>query len=617
MNKETRPAAPLINVRFVHILSVVLLSIAVYVDALRNGFVYDDNFQVLGNHWIKDIVNIPAIFRMGVWGFKGDASNYYRPMMHLVYMLDYHLFGFAPWGFHLINIILHTANCVLVFLVTERLLMGYQKCGSRSVFSISFMTAVIFAVHPIHTEAVTWVAGVPELTYAVFYLLSFYLYIISLREGGPENKWARFFSVFTFFISLLCKEPAITLPVILLGYDYAVNKCKDRPVVYFRRYLPYMLVVCVYIVARFLALGGFSPVNVYWKYSGYKYVINIFPLFGKYIEKLVLPLNLNAYYVFHPASSMFEARVLLSVLITVSFMVILFTLLKKRSLLSMGLILIFVTLLPALYIPGLGKNVFTERYLYLSVFGFALLMSLLVSRISARRPGLSGVLVVCFIGLIMLYSVGTISRNTVWKDEYTLWSDTVIKSPDGALPHDAFGEELFKKGLIDDAITEYKTAIRLEYDDMSPHINLADAYIKKGMLKNAFNECDIVLKREPRNSLIYNLLGVIYGKTGQPDKSVEMLQTSIMFDPGYAMAHNNLGFEYGEMGWMVKAAAEFQAAIDIDPDYAEAHSNLGVTYNIMGQTDKAEYQFKEAIALVPNDAISRENLNKILKQSNH
>jgi len=183
--RETRLQKP----AYLLIIIILLISSAVYLNALGNGFVYDDTDQVLKNNWIKDIRFIPEIFSKNVWSFQADHSvtNYYRPMMHLIYMLNYHLFGFAPWGFHLVNILFHAANSVLVFLIL--ILLANWQAGSLvseqdSTFSSAllyspFIAAILFATHPIHTEAVTWVAGVPELSFTFFYLLSFYFYIRS------------------------------------------------------------------------------------------------------------------------------------------------------------------------------------------------------------------------------------------------------------------------------------------------------------------------------------------------------------------------------------------------------------------------------------------------------
>jgi hypothetical protein len=103
---------------------IVSVSFAVYLNALSNGFVYDDKAQVTENIWIKDVKNIPGIFTSSVWSFVGEhaVSNYYRPLMHLIFMGNYYIFGLNPWGFHFVNIIFHVAVSVLVFVLLLRLL---------------------------------------------------------------------------------------------------------------------------------------------------------------------------------------------------------------------------------------------------------------------------------------------------------------------------------------------------------------------------------------------------------------------------------------------------------------------------------------------------------------
>ena len=149
------------------IIIILIASFAVYFNALFNDFVYDDKVQVLENHWIKDIKFIPEIFSKSVWSFQKGAviSNYYRPLMHLIYMLNYYIFGLNPWGFHLVNILFHAGVSVLVFIIGLRLLRESQHQASASYMIPSFIAALLFATHPIHTEAVTWVAGLPDLSF--------------------------------------------------------------------------------------------------------------------------------------------------------------------------------------------------------------------------------------------------------------------------------------------------------------------------------------------------------------------------------------------------------------------------------------------------------------------
>ncbi|MGD1076174.1 MAG: hypothetical protein ABR903_08900 [Thermodesulfovibrionales bacterium] len=171
--RKRLPALPL--------LIVLLVSFRIYFNALFNSFVYDDRLQVLDNCWIRDINHVPDIFSKSVWSFQDETviSNYYRPLMHLFFLLNYHVFGLRPWGFHLLNVLFHAGVSVLVFVISARLLRASSNPSpltengfAGSLLSPPFVGALLFAAHPIHTEAVAWVSGVPELSYTFFFLLS-------------------------------------------------------------------------------------------------------------------------------------------------------------------------------------------------------------------------------------------------------------------------------------------------------------------------------------------------------------------------------------------------------------------------------------------------------------
>src|SRR3990172_2487258 len=163
------------------LISIILfISLAVYSNALFNGFVFDDITVIVDNTLIRDTKNIPAIFTNSAWNFGGMpvVSNYYRPLMNIIYMFDYYIFGLTPWSIHLINILFQSGVSVLVFIITKNLLRGPSQRPASSL--PAFMAALLFATHPIHTEAVA--TGVTELSFTFFFLLSFLLYIRA-REG--------------------------------------------------------------------------------------------------------------------------------------------------------------------------------------------------------------------------------------------------------------------------------------------------------------------------------------------------------------------------------------------------------------------------------------------------
>lgn len=494
---------------FLLLITVILLSsFAVYFNSLFNGFVFDDDSEILGNVWIRDMRHIPEIFSTNFWGFdEGYISNYYRPLISTILMSNYHIFGLNPPGFHLVNILFHLGVSVLVFIIVSILIRKFRPSASVSSPFIPFISAMLFATHPIHTESVAWVSEIPDPSFTLFYLLAFYFYIC-----GEGSKGKYLLSVVLFFLATLCKETALTLPLVLFAYDYSLNHAKGRISCYLKKYAPYLVAVGIYFALRFNALGGFAPLKRHTELTLYQNMINVFPLFAQYLEKLFLPVNLNAYYVFHPITSIFEMKEILSLAVTIIFAFFAVIALKKNKLAFFSLSLIAIPLLPVLYIAGVGDNTFAERYLYLPSVGFAILLALFFDWIRSHLQRGIAIYVAALLALSVLsaYSIATVSRNKVWKDDFTLYADMIRKSPDAAMPHNNLGHILSDKGWIDYAIVQYQIAISLDPNFVAAHNNLANALYKKGLLDYAIREYQIVLSLDPNNRDALQNLSVVY-----------------------------------------------------------------------------------------------------------
>lgn len=575
---------------------IFLLAFGVYWNSLSNGFVYDDKFVVLENRWITDATYLPEILFNDTWGFSPDkSSSYFRPMMLVLYMMIYHLVGLAPWGFHLANVLLHSGVSVLVFVITTRLL---DKTAESS-FSAPFITATLFATHPVHTEAVAWVSGIPELSFTFFYLLSFYFYMVSTKERKISGGY-HLLSVLSFFLAALSKEPALTLPVILVAYDFAFQNAPRRFADVSKRYLPYIAAAGLYLILRMTALGGFAPVTRHADLTGYQHFLNVFPLFAHYLGKLILPVHLNAYHVFHPVITIFEPAAMLSIGIFLAFSFVLYLSLRRYRTVSLCLLFLSVPLLPALYIPAVGENVFAERYLYLPSFGFLMLPALLLEGGGTRYRKR---MITLFAGLILLagiYSFGTIRRNTVWRGDYALWTDTVRKSPDGSVPHNNLGNAYKGKGFIDKAINEYRIAIQLDPSNSYAHANLGSIYQSQGLPGNAIEEYRIAIKLNPRIAETHSNLGVAYKSQGRVDEAIEEYRIAIKINPGFPEAHNNLGNAYKLKGFIRQAIKEYRIAVKLNPAYYLAFYNLGDIYQSQGIFDKAAENYEETSRIKPD-----------------
>ena len=331
---------------------------------------------------------------------------------------------------------------------------------------------------------------------------------------------------------------------------------------------------------RMHALGAFAPRKGHVTLSAYQYAINVFPLFIKYLGKLLLPINLNAFYVFHPIASLSEMKGVLAVIATVVFMTTCCVALKKDRLVFFGLLIVVVPLLPVLYIPALGENAFTERYLYLPSVGFVLLLAIFLSWAMEKLPSaIRGIAIVSMV-IGVLYTVGTVNRNNVWKDNVRLWSDTVKKSQDYVDVYNNLALAYASQGQWDKAIAEYQTALRLKPD-------YADAH---------------------------NNIGVIYHSQGKLDKALAEYQTALRLNPDYVDAHNNIGVIYQSQGQLDKAIAEYQIVSGLKPDKIEAHFNLGVIYQSQGQWDKAIAEYQTALRLNPDFYQARKLLNEVVSK---
>ena len=564
---------------FIPILIILLVSFAVYFNALSGDFVYDDKDQVINNPWIRDIVNMPTIFSKSVLSFQSvhSTSNYYRPLMHIIFMLNYYIFGLKPWGFHLVNVIFHCGVSVLVFLIIGRFLTEHRVTKTLVYLSPSFIAAILFATHPIHTEAVTWIAGLPDVAFTFFYLISFYLYML-FRDGA---KRCYPLSILSFSMAILFKEPALTLPIILIVYDYLMKKMDDTLPSGIKRYIPYVVVSGIYLLVRHNALGNFAPMKSYTELSTYQLIINIFPLFREYLTSLLWPFNLNFWPTFHPIYSIVEVKGIISLVVTGIFLIAVVAAYRKNRLLFFGLLLLVIPLLPTFYIKGISGKPFAERYLYLPSVGFVLLLAIVLSWAMEKLPhAIVTITIGFFMAIAGVYAVGTISRNNIWQDNFIFWSDTVKKSPDLAEAHNNLGAEYAFKGQLDRAIPEYQTALQLAPD-------YADAH---------------------------NNLGAAYASQGQQDRAIAEYQTALRLNSDSAETHYNLGAAYASQGQLDRAIAEYQTALRLKPDYAEVYGNLGAAYASQGQLDRAIAEYQTALQLVPDLTRARQRLNDILSR---
>ncbi len=556
---------------------VGLAAAAAYLNNLSSGFVYDDAVQVVQNSWITSPSNLPAIFSSGVWGFNDMPTNYYRPMMHVLYMAVYMASGLQPLAFHSMNVILHALASMLLFGVVRKLMRGSPPEGGADHSMPALFAGLLFALHPIHTEAVSWIAGLPDLAMALFGMSSFYFYIRSDSTGPSNSLRDRMISVVFFLLAALSKEPALLLPVIMLAYDHSFSSIPKNARGLIERYGPYAAAGLLYTGARWSALGGFAPNTAKDALGVYGSILNGVYLMGMYLEKLALPFNLNAYHSFTPVASLAEPRWIVSAaIVSILAGASVFSLAGRRRV-FFGIVATVSTLLPVLYLPAVGKNVFAERYLYLPSFGFAYLAALLAGLAVRGSLIRRSAAIALLLGVLGVFFAGTVDRNAVWKDDVSLWSDAAAKSPRDAVPLNALGVAFDASDRQDDAAEMYREAVAADPGMLDAHLNLG----------NYFN------------------------RTGRIDEAIEQYRLALAVKGGDAAAHNNLGVAYARSGRLSEAVDEFLAAISRDERYEEAYINLARVYRKLGMDEEEQKLLREkdrALARGPRRARIRETV---------
>lgn len=603
--------------RTLQLLLVATLAFGVYANTLNNAFVNDDEHQVLMNPWIQDVGNIPTIFSSSVWAFvhSRTTTDYYRPMMHLIYLVNFQLFGFQAWGFHLVNALLHAANTALLFLVAALWVQAGPERGPGAPLSppmfrvwmpIPLVAALLFATHPIHTEAVAWIASVPELTFTFFGLaaLAFYIH----EEARPQPKWWP--SWVCFCLALLCKETAVTLVGVFALFDLLLGRSRRTPGALARRWLPYVVTVAVYLIVRHQVLEStLVRRGSLWNLTPIQLVLSALDLFRQYVWALLLPVDLNFWHAFHPVESLFSLGALSALAVAAAFAVVCWWAWKFDRTVAFGLALLVIPLAPAFYIAALPAKPFAERYLYLPSAGFVLVAALLLARLASRphlRLAVSGLV----LAVATLFAVATVRRNEVWTDALTLYTDSAAKSAGVPTPPLSLAAELLKRGQRREAIAQFRILLQVEPRNAAYLSALGNALLLDGQTSEAIVRLRAAVELDPKSLETMNDLAIAVRREGKATEAIGLYRQALAIDSGYVEAHFNLGSALADSGDIPGALEQYRAAVRLRPENAYYRSVLGIELARQNDLAGALVQFEEAARLDPQEPAYQKNLER-------
>ncbi len=590
-------------------LIVFLAPIIVYSVTLKAGFVYDDNVQVLTNPWIRDLSRIPELFVSSTMSFlRGQTANTYRPVFYIVYMAEYLLFGLSPWGWHLVNLLLHGLNALMVYRLAALFIRGGTGIDTPSAatpphpMAGPLVAGLFFGLHPVNSEVAAWVGTIPELVFTLMVLTALILYI---RSDGAGERRPLYIgaSIACFTVGLYSKETAMSLVILIPLYEL-IRRGLLGSLGRWRVFSLYLVPAVIYMVMRTYALGGMTQMTLI-KMTPYEGLLNVPALVARYLGKLLLPMGLTIIYDFEPVRSAAEPLFIIGLLACGAFAALAFYTRKNRRELFF-LLWILVPILPVLYMPILSVGGFADRYLYLSTAGFACLAGLIVARAAERRGGwiLTPATATALAAVIItVYAGAAFSRGLVWRNDLTLWSDTVKKSPHSPNALYNLAWTLHQRGRPGDkdrALALYEEAVRIKPDKEDAHYNAALIYQERGQYRKALEHFLASLRLKPYYPTTYYNIAMTLQAMGRTKKAIEFYEGALRVDPAYEDAHYNLAWAYQDMGRYDKALFHYREVLKLNPRSVDALYNMGVIYEDQGRAGEALAQYMRALAIDPS-----------------
>jgi Tfp pilus assembly protein PilF len=574
MNRPVR-----INVTLCSLLS--FLTFAVFWGVLGNDFINYDDFQyVTDNRHVTSGLSIEN----AVWAFTSGYAANWHPITWLSHMLDVELFGMNPQGHHLMNLLLHTANVCLLFLLLNKITGTVWR---------SVVVAALFAIHPLHVESVAWVAERKDVLSTCFAMLAMLLYTCYVQR---PTTWRYLALCVCFALGLMSKPMLVTLPFVLLLIDYwPLRRIDPWRMDDSIGEQPYQLANKLPISKLFMeklplfALAVLSScITIFVQKGESLHTLEVTPLsfrlanalvaYLRYLGKTVWPSDLAVLYPLPQTIPVLHSMISALLLLLISYCA--FLLSRRRPYILIGWLWFLGTLLPVIGIVQVGLQSMADRYTYFPLIGVFILIVWGAADLVAHKPAWRIPLALATVGILTAYSAVTWSYVRCWVNSTTLFSHAIAASPDNYYAHYMLGKALYEDNLFEDALANYVRVRQLN----------------------------------PRFADVYVNMGIIYAKQGKLSEAINDFTTALSLKPGSKYVHYNIAVALQAQGRVDEAMMHYFEVLRLDPENVGGHYNLGVALMGLKRWDEAISHFSEVVRLKPESVDARRNLQNCLQQ---
>jgi protein O-mannosyl-transferase len=608
---------------------LMLIVVSIYSNTLHVPFLFDDGDNILSSSHIRmkelSLDNLLATAK------KGHLKN--RPVANISFALNYYWNGDHVPGYHLVNILVHVISGIFLYLfirITGRV-YPHPAFAHRA---IPFFAAAIWLVHPVQTQSVTYIVQRMNSMAAMFYMTAMFFYAkarLLMLERQDYRKFGELnrisvkcnYSVqvyLCFFGSLIAgilafgtKEIAATLPLFLFLYewfffqDMRISWLKQN---FFR--FSGILVIALLVALLYLGENPFAKIGSMYGRRDFTMIQRLLTEFRVvifYIGLLLFPhpSRLNLEHDFSLSRSLTDP---ISTLICLGIIILclIFSLVmsKKHRLLSFCVLWYFGNLMIESSVIGL--EIIFEHRLYLP----SMMICLLLVVLCYRYIGVNRFTTVFLCLVVMVFSIWTYTRNKTWNNEITLLTDCVAKSPNKFRPHYNLGIALAEAGRSEEAVNQYRIALRIDPGRASLHTNLGLELFLQGKRDQAIDHYREALRLQPDFVYAHVNLGAALLADGKTDQAMIHCREAIRIKPDSAQAYNCIGNIYYTKADMTEAIASYSRALQIDKSYAEAANNLGVALIQIGRSEQAIFVLQTALKIKPDYQEARMNLERII-----
>lgn len=554
---------------------------AVYFRTLDNPFIWDDQYLIRNNYFIQNWSNLKLLFSRLYFTQPIELS--YRPVTTFTYFVNYALWGLQPAGWHFFNLAIHFLNALVFFAIAARL--------TRRPW-LSLGLSLIFALHPLQTEAINVATFNDDLLCLLFSMLAFLMYMgysAKPRFGVPRLVS----SLILLTLSLFSKETSVVFPALILAYEYFVPEKTSHRKAWGMATL-FCIPVIFYIGIRFGPMRGPAEAVIYHGNSFWTTMLLMLHAWAVYISKLFWPARQCADYIFPETAGLFGPAALSAffVLIAILGVVIVVSLRWKTA--AFGAAWFVLMMLPVSNIIPIGV-IMAERYLYMAVPGILILAGIALKGIflgdKNTYPSLSRIfLILCLIAAVISCGAAAARRNRIWDTEISFWKSTCECAPNSARAFVNLGVAYLDNDNLEDAEPALVRAYRLASEG-----SLSD--VRYGTLYRALSN-----------------LGIVYARQSHFRKAIGLFRAATEINPRSPYAFWNLGTAYFKTGRFEQAEKSFLNGLDLEPRNTVARMYLISIYHHTGKLEKALEQCDRIIELTPNNSTIRKQKERLLQE---